>query len=225
MPILVSFPRVCLHSGADNLEFYEFMRNGVYEGYLMKHGPSTVCITYSSHVAQGPKKRKRNTLKTNIEIKRRLDKKLSSGHQIPKLPSLVWRAYREEYTNDPVSQKSFEALLKEYRPSPPSTTPLQQCEDFVAAMRTNGEDSERNAGESDANGRLLAVDNHHETRRQREAVRDYQPVQEGVFTEFVEAWKNVMSGRFRLDNNTVSTRLGDERQRRGLDVLSWGFGE
>lgn len=166
---------------------------------------------------------KGKTLKTNSEIKHRLDKKLSSGHQIPKLPSLVWRAYREEYTNDPVSQKSFEMLLQEYRPSPPSTAPLQQCEDFVAAMRTNGAHSGRDSAEVVSNGRL-AVDGHHETRRQREAVRDYQPVQEGVFTEFVEAWKNVRAGRL-LADSTVPTGYGSERQRRGLNVLSWGFGD
>lgn len=189
----------------------------------MKHGLSIFKVTIALH-ALHKERRNENTLETDSEIKRRLDKKLSSGQQIPKLPSLVWRAYREEYTNDPVSQKSFEALLQEYRPSPPSTAPLQQCEDFVAAMRTNGECSERNPEDSDANGRLLAVENQHARRRQREAVRDYQPVQEGVFTEFVEAWKNVMPGRLLADSN-VSIVYRSERQRRGLDVLSWGLGE
>lgn len=131
-------------------------------------------------------------------------------------PSLTWKAYLKAYPKDAVSQEAFEKLVEEYRPDPPLNASPQQCENSTKpAMRPTDISLKRKSRVSSITGRSSTINGNREARREREAMLHDQPSQPGIFTEFVETWRNVMPGQS-ATNDTARHRL---------DVLSWGFGE
>ncbi|KAM0717704.1 hypothetical protein Q7P37_007556 [Cladosporium fusiforme] len=156
-----------------------------------------------------------------------LDTNLSSNDDVAVLPSLIWTAYRKAHPNDPVSQEAFEILVEEYRPVPPrKAAPPQECETSIEpAKRATASSLKRMSRTSASIGpRTSVIDDYHESPREKEARLHNQPSRLGVWSEFVQAWKNVMpGGSFAHDD--AQRGVDGERKRRRLDVLSWGFGE
>lgn len=128
---------------------------------------------------------------------------ITDGISVP----AVLRSYKETYPSDPVTERDIGLLILELRPGNDSTNDISMVSTGVVPEN-------RFAVQATDEQALLSRDGNSERDRSLETHPN------DIIKEFVSAWKDIRPGGA-WSHESVASRP----QRRGLHVLSWGFGE